>query len=88
MYKTKNQGIFAALAGTALVALCCFTPILVVLFGVVGFSAFTPYLDLVLLPALIIMMVVTILSFLRWRKQSKNQSYAKKLRTSWKLTFY
>ena len=81
--KSPKKKFFAALAGTALVALCCFTPILVVLFGVVGFSAFTPYLDLVLLPALIIMMVVSIVSFLRWRKQAKNQSWAKGLRKKW-----
>jgi hypothetical protein len=35
-----------------LVALCCFTPILVILLGVVGLSALTWYLDYVLLPAL------------------------------------
>ena len=77
MDKTKTQvskkGIFASLAGTGLVALCCFTPILVVLFSAVGFSAFTPYLDLVLLPAFVIMIVLTIVSYLRWRKSAKNQ---------------
>lgn len=38
--------------GTVLVALCCFTPVLVILLGVVGLSALTGYLDYVLLPAL------------------------------------
>lgn len=38
--------------GTALVALCCFTPVLIILLGVVGLSALTGYLDYVLLPAL------------------------------------
>ena len=33
-----------------------------------GLSSFTPYLDLVLLPALVIMIVLTIVSYLRWRK--------------------
>jgi mercuric ion transport protein len=72
MAKTSSQisikGMLAALAGTVLVALCCFTPILVVLLGFVGLSAFTPYLDVVLLPALVIMIVLTIVSYLRWRK--------------------
>ena len=72
MNKTSSQiskkGMLAALTGTVLVALCCFTPILVVFLGVVGLSAFTPYLDVVLLPALVVMIVLTIVSYLRWRK--------------------
>ena len=31
--QSSKKGLFAALAGTVLVALCCFTPILVILFG-------------------------------------------------------
>ena len=38
--------------GAVIAALCCFTPILVILFGAVGLSAFVGYLDIVLLPAL------------------------------------
>jgi hypothetical protein len=41
-----------SIIGTTLVALCCFTPVLVILLGVVGLSALTGYLDYVLLPAL------------------------------------
>ena len=78
MAKTPSQvskkGFFAALVGTVLVAVCCFTPILVVLFSAVGFSAFTPYLDLVLLPAFVIMIAVTIISYRRWRSSPKNHS--------------
>ncbi len=40
------------LAGAAVTALCCFTPILVGLLGLVGLGAVTGYLDYVLLPAL------------------------------------
>lgn len=72
MDKTSSQiskkGMLAALTGTVLVALCCFTPILVVFLGIVGLSAFTPYLDVVLLPALVVMIGLTIVSYLRWRK--------------------
>ncbi len=69
----SKKGMLAALAGTVLVALCCFTPILVILMGAVGLSFFTPYLDMVLLPALVIMIVLTILSYLRWRKSAEKQ---------------
>ena len=44
------------------------------LMGAVGLSALTPYLDLVLLPALGIMIVIAILSYLRWRKAAQKQS--------------
>jgi mercuric ion transport protein len=40
------------IVGTVIAALCCFTPALIVLVGVVGLSAITGYLDLVLFPAL------------------------------------
>jgi len=65
--KASKKGVYAALIGTVLVALCCFTPILVILMAAVGLTAFTPYLDFILLPALAVMIVVTILSYLRWR---------------------
>ncbi len=78
MDKTSSQiskkGMFAALTGTVLVALCCFTPILMVLMGAVGLSAFTPHLDLALLPALVIMIVLSIVSYLRWRKSAEKKS--------------
>ncbi len=38
--------------GSAVAALCCFTPILVILLGTVGLSAWLNWLDFVLLPAL------------------------------------
>ena len=72
-YQASKKGIYAALSGTVLVAICCFTPILVILLGTVGLSALTPYLDIVLLPALFIMIVLTILSYLRWRKSAEEQ---------------
>ncbi len=71
--QTSKKGLFALLAGTLVVALCCFTPILLILLGVVGLSVFTPYLDFVLLPALVIMIVLSIVSYLRWHKSTKRE---------------
>ena len=71
--QASKKGMLAALAGTVLVALCCFTPLLVIVLGVVGLSAFTPYLDMVLLPALVIMILLTVISYLRWRKSAEIQ---------------
>jgi len=57
--QVSKKGLYAALSGTVLGAICCFTPILIVLLGTVGLSALTRYLDVVLLPALVIMIVLT-----------------------------
>lgn len=49
---SKNRLLVTGLVGSIITALCCFTPILVVLLGLVGLGALTGYLDYVLLPAL------------------------------------
>ena len=53
--------------GTLLVALCCFTPILVVLLAAVGLAGLTGYLDYVLLPALVFFIGLT--GYALWRKK-------------------
>jgi mercuric ion transport protein len=39
--------------GAVIAAICCATPVLVILLGAVGLSALTGYLDYVLLPVLV-----------------------------------
>lgn len=56
------------IGGTIVVALCCFTPILVILIGVVGLGALTGYLDYVLLPALVIFIAITIYALQKRRR--------------------
>lgn len=51
--------------GTVIIALCCFTPILVVLFGIVGLSALVGYLDYVLFPALAVFVLIMIYAVIR-----------------------
>lgn len=53
--------------GTVVVALCCFTPVLLILLGVVGLSALAGYLDVVLLPALALFIGLT--GYAVWRKR-------------------
>lgn len=67
----NNKLLATGLIGTVIAALCCFTPVLVILLGVVGLSAIIGYLDLVLLPALVIFLGITIYAI--WRK-SKAQT--------------
>lgn len=56
----KQSSLFKfGIIGTVIAALCCFTPLLVVLFGLLGLSAFVGYLDIVLIPTLIIFIAIT-----------------------------
>ena len=64
----RNRSLLRlGLIGTVIAALCCFTPILVVLFATVGLSWAVGYLDYVLFPALFIFIGITIYAL--WRKQ-------------------
>lgn len=49
---SPNRAIKVGVIGTVIAAICCFTPALVILFGIIGLSALTGYIDVVLLPAL------------------------------------
>ncbi len=54
--------------GTVVAALCCFTPVLVVLLGAVGLSAWLGWLgwlDFVLFPALILFAAITLYAVAR-----------------------
>jgi len=64
----SKKGFYTAIGGTILVAICCFTPFLVIILSTVGLSVFTPYLDYVLLPALVLMIVLTFTSYRKWKK--------------------
>lgn len=66
-----KQRLFASVAGTVGVAICCFTPLLAITLVTVGLGAFSPYLDVVLLPALAILIVVTGLSYRQYARARK-----------------
>lgn len=64
-----NRKLFCtSCAGTIIVALCCFTPILVVGLGMMGLSAWLGWLDYVLFPALAFFIVLTGFGYWRWKK--------------------
>lgn len=60
--------IRTGVAGSIVAALCCFTPVLVVLLGAVGLSAWLGWLDYVLFPALAAFLGVTAYGLWRWRQ--------------------
>lgn len=65
--KNPTTLLRVSIIGTVIVALCCFTPILVIFLGILGLSAITGYLDFVLLPALAIFLGLTMYAL--WRKK-------------------
>ncbi len=52
--------------GTVIAAICCFTPVLVILLNAVGLSAIIGWLDYVVLPALVIFLAMT--GYALWKK--------------------
>jgi mercuric ion transport protein len=67
---TPRSQFIASVSGTLLVALCCFTPVLVIALAAMGRAAFTPYLDMVLFPALAVLIVVTWMSYRRYARSA------------------
>ena len=61
----NNKLLLTGLIGTVFAALCCFTPVLVVLLGAVGLSALLGVLDYVLIPALVFFVALTIYALIR-----------------------
>ena len=53
--------------GTVVAALCCATPILVVLLGAVGLSTLAGWLNVVLLPALAVFAGIT--AYALWKRE-------------------
>ena len=65
----KNSTLLkTGLIGTIISALCCFTPILVVVLGAVGLSSIVGWLDFVLLPALVFFVIL--LAYVLFRRKS------------------
>jgi len=66
----NNKLLTTGVVGTVIAALCCFTPVLVILLSGVGLAALIGYLDVVLLPTLAIFVLITLYALWRRRRQS------------------
>lgn len=64
-----KTALWASISGTALIAVCCATPVLAITLGALGLGALVGYLDYVLLPALVVMVVVSLISYQRYRRR-------------------
>jgi mercuric ion transport protein len=65
---SERRLLGVGLGGSALAAVCCFTPALVLLLGALGLSAWLAWLDFVLLPALVLFLGLTAYALLRRRR--------------------
>ncbi len=66
---TARKYVKVGALGSLLAALCCFTPLLVLLLGFAGLGALVVYLDYLLLPALGIFLVTLFIGLWRLRHQ-------------------
>lgn len=64
---SDHKLLLTGIVGTVVAALCCFTPILVVLLGAIGLSAVLGWIDYALLPALAFFIALTVYAV--WRRQ-------------------
>lgn len=60
-----NRLTKTGLVGTVIVALCCFTPLLIWALAALGLIALAPYLDPILLPLLGVFIALTIWGLIR-----------------------
>ena len=65
----KKALLRTGIIGTIVAALCCFTPLLVILFGAMGVAAWVGYLDYVLLPALLFFIGLSVYALTRRSKR-------------------
>ncbi len=64
----KDKLLATGLLGSVVAVVCCLTTALVVLFGALGISAWLGWADMVLLPALVVFLGVTLYAFGRGRQ--------------------
>ena len=71
MSDTNKKLFTTGITGPVVAALCCFTPVLVILFGAIGLSAWLGWIDYVLFPALGIFVLLTIYAVYQRSRQSE-----------------
>lgn len=64
---TSLQRLKIGIIGSLLAALCCFTPLLVMLLGAVGLAAWIEHVDAVLMPSLVFFLLWTAYAFIQHR---------------------
>jgi mercuric ion transport protein len=73
----KPSLLTTGVVGAVIVALCCFTPVLVVLLAAVGLSAWLGYIDYVLFPALAMFIGLVVYAVYRRDKTASSECCGK-----------
>ncbi len=66
--KTAIRTYRAGVIGAVVAAVCCFTPVLVVLVTAVGWSAIVGYLDYLLFPTLGLFLILAVVGWVQRRR--------------------
>jgi len=69
----KSTLLKTGIIGSAIAALCCFTPVLVLLFGALGLSAWVGHLDAVLMPALVFFLAISMYALFFGNRKSTHK---------------
>ena len=64
----SNKLVKKGIVGAVITAICCFTPVLVVLFGALGLAALVGYLDFVLFPLLGVFLVLLVIGLIKGKR--------------------
>ena len=72
--KRSNKWMWIGGVGAGIAALCCFTPILVLFFGLLGAGSLVVYLDSVLWPLLLVFVLLAVYGL--WRRKPTKQPSA------------
>jgi len=67
----KSRQFTTGIIGTIVTAICCFTPLLVVSFGLLGVSVWLGWIDIVLLPLLGFFLALTVHALLTKKKKNE-----------------
>lgn len=70
--ENNSTGLRVGILGSAVVGICCFTPLLVVALPVIGLSAWLGWLDYVLFPALAFFVGLTVYAV--WRRKASRDT--------------
>ena len=62
---SESRLLLTGVVGAGVAAVCCFTPVLVVLFGVLGLSHLVGVLDYVLMPAFLLFVGLIVYALIR-----------------------
>ena len=69
--KPSLKKFYSSIVAIILFALCCWTPILVIVLGFLGIGLIIPYLDYVLLPSLAISVMLAAWYYLKYKQDCR-----------------